>query len=251
MNRVLVFVLPVAFLVLVGNAYCAAVNIDQAWIYYLKGDYNGAVNTCRKIAGQKALGGHGRYLMGLAFLKLDKGEEARKNFEFALSNYPGSSLRQELLLGIADSYFLEGEFNKAEQAYNSIFKSYPASDYASIIYMKRGLAQRRQGKWVEAKGSFGRVIQEYPLSLEAGQARIFYEKSPFFTIQAGAFAKKENALRFAGSIKRKGYNAAVGRENVGGRVLYKIKIGRFAKLSLAEEGLRRLEKDGFSGRIIN
>ena len=251
MSKILIYVLSIIFLILPGTGYCGAVELDEAWIHYLKGDYRKTIEICRKVTGQKALGDQGRYIMGLAFLNLGRQEEARENFEFVLSNYPGSKLRQELFLGIADSYFLKGEFEKAEQSYNAMLASYPASDYASIAYLRMGQAQRRQGRWKEAEGSFNRIIREYPLSIEIGEAKIFYKKDPFFTVQAGAFSKEENALRFVGNLKRKGYNTALGREEDDNRILYKVKIGRFDTLKTAEEELNRLERDGFSGCIVS
>ena len=141
MSKIFIYVLSIIFLILPpGTGYCAAVKLDEAWIHYLKGDYRKTIEICREITSQKALGDQGRYIMGLSFLNLGRQEEARENFEFILSNYPGSKLRQELLLGIADSYFLNGEFEKAEQLYAVMLKSYPASDYSSIAYIRMGQA---------------------------------------------------------------------------------------------------------------
>ena len=251
MSKILIYVLSIIFLILPGTGYCGAVELDEAWIHYLKGDYRKTIEICRKVTGQKALGDQGRYIMGLAFLNLGRQEEARENFEFVLSNYPGSKLRQELFLGIADSYFLKGEFEKAEQSYNAMLASYPASDYASIAYLRIGQAQRRQGKWKEAEGSFNRIIREYPLSIEIEDAKIFYKKDPFFMVQAGAFSKKENASRFVSSLKRKGYNAELIKEKDDSSILYKVQIRGFDAPETAEEELNRLEKDGFSGRIVS
>jgi tetratricopeptide (TPR) repeat protein len=251
MIKALISALPVFLLCLANTACCAENTIDQAWTHYLKGDYNKTIQACGNMAREKALKGQCQYLTGLAFLKLNRPEDARASFELVIKNYPGSALVQESLLGIADSYFLESEFEKAQQAYNAMLARYPLSDYASIAYLAMGKVMREQGKWKQAQDIFNKIIREYPSSIETGQAKILYARPHFFTIQTGAFSNRENASRLIASMKKKGYHAASERERSGDSLFYKVKTGSFSSRKTAQEELERLKKDGFAGRIIN
>ncbi|MDD5503768.1 MAG: tetratricopeptide repeat protein [Candidatus Omnitrophica bacterium] len=251
MKKPLTIILACALFFASSPGYCAGQGIDGAWAYYLRGDYKQTISICRSIAGNASLGDQGRYIMGLAFLALGQAEAARENFEFVVKYYPRSGLDELLLLGIADSYFLEKDFDRAGKAYKAMLDKYPSSDYAALAYLGSGKALRKQGKWELARGCFNKIIQQYPSSLEAKEAGDYYRRQSFFTIQLGAFSKRENALRYAEALEAKGYAVSVDKEMEGNNVLYKIKRGNFSTLASAESELARLKKDGFSGTIIS
>jgi tetratricopeptide (TPR) repeat protein len=226
-------------------------GIDDAWADYLRGDYKRTVDVCRSVANEASLGDKGRYLMGLAFLALGETKAARENFEFIVKYYPRSGLDEQLLLGIADSYFLEGDSTGAAQAYKVMLDKYPSSDYAAMAYLGMGKAHRRLGKWELARGCFNKIIQQYPLSLEGKEARDYYKRQVFFVIQLGAFSKRENALRYAAFLEAKGYTVSIDREMDGNNVLHKLKTGMFKTLKSAEAESMRLKRDGFSATIVS
>ncbi len=233
------------------SAYCQSPAMDKAWTYYLKSDYKRALDECRSVSRDRALGEEGRYLMGLSFLKLGRQKQAQENFEFVLRNYPGTGLKQELLLGLADSYFLQGNFGKAEEYYKKLIKNFSPTDYASIAYLNLGRAQRRLGKWKQSKEAFYKVTYDYPLSLEAGEAKRYLAKNCYFSVQAGAFAKRENALNLLELLRSKGYQARLDKQYDKDSIFYKVKIGRFDKKQQADKESARLKADGFSARVVS
>ncbi len=231
--------------------FCNDPVLDKAWTYYLRSDYKNTLDACRVISKKRALGEEGRYLMGLSFLKLGLQKKARENFEFVIKNYPSSGLKEELLLGIADSYYLDGDFNQAEKYYRRLLKNFQNTHYASMAYLNLGKALRRQGKWKEADGLFSKVTHSWPLSLEAKEAKKYLLKDNFFSIQAGAFAKRENALSLLKALRKKGYSAAIEKHCDREKVLYKVKIGRFEQEDMAKKEARKLKKDGFTPRVTS
>jgi tetratricopeptide (TPR) repeat protein len=253
MKRAYVFTtaMVLCFFMLEISGICGSANIDEAWVCYLKSDFGRAIEICGSLPRTKALEARGLYLEGLCFLKLGRPANARQSFEKALSDYPNTKLKQGLLVGIADSYFSEGNFEKALQSYYYLLKKFPESDYASIAYLKMGISLRRQGKWQEAEGSFDRVIKGYPLSLEFEQAKTLRNKGRFFTIQAGAFLKQANALEFIKELKAKGYSPFLEKDSRQGKTYYKVIIGRFPALKSVSEQCDRLKQDGIIPSIIS
>ena len=250
MKKIIVIIAIVIFL-LQGVGICSDATLSKAWKYYLKSNYTDTIKLCRSISGPSKTGKEARYLMGLAFLKLGKPEEARDNFDFLLNNYPNSSIEEELLLAVADSFYLNGEFESAESSYKKLLKHFKDGDYNTICYLRLGISLRKQGKWDEAEKCFKGIIKDYPTSLEVSDARKFLKKDKFFTVQAGAFSKKENALKFLETLKRKGYYMSLEKVYDKDNILYKVKTGKFSTKAMADNEVRRLERDGFSARIIS
>jgi rare lipoprotein A len=87
--------------------------------------------------------------------------------------------------------------------------------------------KREAGKWVQ--------VYEKPASYMEGD----------FTIQVGAFAVRENALRLHDSLSRKYSDASVMVFDRGDQVFYRVRVGRYSRLDQAETGAQRLQEKGF------
>lgn len=226
--------------------------MDKAWASYLKGDYNSAIDSCRIVSKNVKLGAEGRYLMGICFLKLNDTKEARKNFEFALENYPKSPRIEEIMLGVADSYYIDKDHQKAEAAYQKMLRKFPNSDYASMAYLRLGECQRELGKWRESETSFCKIMNTYALSLEAQQAQELLKKqTSYFSIQVGAFSKRDNADSLAVLLNQKGHNAYVDKVYSGDNLIYRVRVGQYNTKEQAEAQARSLAQEGFSTRICS
>ena len=86
--------------------------------------------------------------------------------------------------------------------------------------------------------------------LEAGKWVQVYEKPASymegdFTIQVGAFAVRDNALRLHNSLSRKYSDASVMIFDRGDQTFYRVRVGRYARLDQAEAGAERLQEQGF------
>lgn len=225
-------------------------TLQKAWVYYLRGDYKKAIDACRKISTSKMLGEEGHHIMGLSFLKLEDYSEARNNFEFVLENYPGSRREQEVLLGIADSYYLEGRFDKAEEYYLRLLKGFPDTGYSSMAYLRLGESQRRQGEWKEANASFYKIVRDFPFSLEATAAKGYLEKEQaYFSIQVGAFSKRDNAQKLTRLLRKKGFDAFMEKSYKADRLIYRVRVGKFDTSQAVEKEAAKLKKEGFTVRI--
>lgn len=238
--------------ILAFNNICFAneATLQRAWSYYLRGDYRKTASACRIISRDRMLGEEGRYIMGLSLLKLGNLQGARKNFSFVLDNYPNSKIRDAVLLGIADSYYLEGKFDKAEEYCIRLLKNFPGTGYASIACLRMGESQRKQGKWEKADSSFYKVVRDYPFSLEERVARAYLKKkTDFFSIQIGAFSKKGNAQKLSKLLRKKGYDGYIVKSYKKDRLIYRVRVGKFGTRKRADDEAAKLKKEGFTVRI--
>ena len=87
--------------------------------------------------------------------------------------------------------------------------------------------KREAGKWVQ--------VYEKPASYTEGD----------FTIQVGAFALRENALRLHASLSRKYRETSVMVFDRGDERFYRVRVGRYSRLEHAEAGAKRLQQQGF------
>ncbi|NQT90996.1 MAG: SPOR domain-containing protein [Candidatus Omnitrophica bacterium] len=236
--------------VLIGTSFASEAMLQKAWVYYLSGEYVKSVNLCRLASRERMLGEEGRYLMALSFLKLGNIYEARKNFEFALNNYPKSTRKQQLLLGVADSYYIQADYSNAQEYYKRLLKSFKNTDYAAMAYLRLGECQRKEGQWRESESSLHKVVRDFPLSLEARAAKVALNKgADFFSLQVGAFSKADNAEGLARLLKRKGYDVTIEKHYANDKLVYRVKVGKFDAKEKARKEAARLKKEGFSARV--
>jgi rare lipoprotein A len=87
--------------------------------------------------------------------------------------------------------------------------------------------KRKAGKWVQ--------VYEKPATYTEGD----------FTIQVGAFAVRENALRLHASLSRKYRETSVMVFDRGDERFYRVRVGRYSRLDHAEAGAKRLQQQGF------
>jgi rare lipoprotein A len=91
--------------------------------------------------------------------------------------------------------------------------------------------------YARKKSEAGQLVREYvkPASYQVGD----------FTIQVGAFAEKENALRLYGSLNRKYRNASIHVFDQGTQTFYRVRVGQYSHLDKAEAAASRLQEQGF------
>ena len=91
--------------------------------------------------------------------------------------------------------------------------------------------------YARKKRKAGKLVQVYekPASYEVGD----------FTIQVGAFADRENALRLYASLKRKYGTATVNVYDQGPQRFYRVRVGKYSRLDKAEAAAESLQGKGF------
>lgn len=241
----------------VAPAAPATTPVAELEAAYLRGEYAAVVAADQRamISADASTGDQQDqiwYLVGLSQLQLQQPEEARETFVQFLDQRPNSSWRADAEVGVADALWLAEELAQAVTLYQALLSRlgphHPASARAQY---QLGQAARQAGQWTVARQAFDGVIARSPQSFEAGLARAVLQQSDFtFSVQVGAFGVRENAVRLQRKLAQRGYSAMVDQAMADGRVMHRVRIGRFSSREQAGETAARLRQDGFPSKVV-
>ena len=96
---------------------------------------------------------------------------ALTGFEAYISTYPRSAMTDDAAFYIAETRFLQGDFQGAVAAYEQVVLNYPNGDKVPEAAYKRGVALDRLGEQERARESFELVVTDYPDSRMAALAQ--------------------------------------------------------------------------------
>jgi outer membrane protein assembly factor BamD (BamD/ComL family) len=158
---------------------------------------------------------------------------AREYFVLLTENYPGSKFYEQGAVKLADTFFLEGNFERAQQLYENIEKKPSASNYLSLVYLRLSQIAEKQGRWDDKKKYISILKEKYPSSNELIVADMLEEREDFFTIQVGAFSDSRNAVNLKNELDEK-YDTYIIEDKSGNYALYKVRVGKFKDRKEAE-----------------
>lgn len=244
MKKALTILLAAYSLQLTAITGYASSTIDNAWKYFLKGDYRKSIKEAEGTEGAQA-----HYVMGLSYLKLGRPSHARKHFVFILDVYPQTDIKEQTFLSIADSYFLEGDFKNAAIKYIDFLNKFSSSGLRSLVYLKLGQSQRRLGYWSEAKASLSKVIRDFPNSFEKTEAQKELLKEFYYYIQVASFSRKVNATRTYNTLKKKNFNVYINKIEKDKKIFYRVCVGKFQNKKDAAFILKKLKLNGYKAKV--
>lgn len=111
------------------------------------------------------------YLANFNLLKSGKMDESIKGFRSELDQYPQGSFSDNAWYWLSEAYYVKHDYTNATQAVQSLLSRFPASPKVPDATFKLGLIQLEQNKKAEGKATLQKVIQNYPNSSAANQAR--------------------------------------------------------------------------------
>ncbi|MFH0771119.1 MAG: tetratricopeptide repeat protein [Candidatus Omnitrophota bacterium] len=193
----------------------------------------------------------GYYIAGTSFNKLGRYDMARSNFKSLLDERPKSVYAPLAQLGIADSYYLDGDYPRAYSEYEKYLTKYPKDQAVATAYFRLAKCAQKQGDWQASRNYYQKVKSDYPWSFEARMAaQALSEEMLYFTVQVGSFNKKSNALNLCDALIKKGYEASILKARTDGEDAYKVRIGRFNKRQEAEAMEKRLKAEGLPTKLL-
>jgi tol-pal system protein YbgF len=98
-------------------------------------------------------------------------ELARLGFREIIQTSPGSPQAAEAQLYIANSFYMEHEYQRAIDEYDILLQTYPDNDKKAEALYKKGLAYTNLNQPQAALTYFRQVVEEYPGSREASLAQ--------------------------------------------------------------------------------
>ncbi len=100
-----------------------------------------------------------------------KNDLAIQEFNDYIKFYPNTDLAGNAYFYLAEIQFKAGDFQKAIANYDLVLQNFPSGNKAAVAQLKKGYALLELGKEDEGTQELKHVIQRYPRSNEAVQAR--------------------------------------------------------------------------------
>ena len=221
-----------------------AASLIEAQKDYLYGRYDDALAKAQGLAETDDV----LYFLGLAYAKVGNYRRGRVYLRKLIRCHPNSQFYGSGLIKLADTYFMEKNYQQAEELYQEIKSSYPSLNNISLVYLRLAQIATRQGLWSVQKEYIKLIKEKYPKSPELKLAEFLQGQGEFFTIQVGAFSSKKNALSLEEELSQN-YKPYIVEEKGNGYSVYKVRVGRFKKRYDVQKVASRLINQGYPTRI--
>jgi len=96
---------------------------------------------------------------------------AVQEFEDYVKYYPSTDLAGNAYYYLADMEYRQGNFQQAAKDYGEVVQNFPTGNKAAAAQLKKGFSLIELGQKNEGVSELRKVIQRYPRSSEALQAR--------------------------------------------------------------------------------
>lgn len=134
-------------------------------------DWKREVAQDRAVASTTGAPERAQYIKSLEGLEKGDCSKAIPGLKSVSSGAKGSPLSDNAIYWQARCLAARGDQRKAVSRLNEVVARYPKSDKAPAALWEQGQLQLRAGNSSAARGSFARLIRDYPASAEAGRAR--------------------------------------------------------------------------------
>jgi len=250
---------------------------------FLEGRYESVIIETKSIIDSRTpQNERAYYLLAVSQLKTGNFAEARETFGAIISKFPSSKRMIDSEMGIGDSYFFEGNMEKAVSVYNDVAYKRADDKNIALVYYRLGLCHRNMGLEDKANDYFLKLNNAAPLSFEARMVKsglkipppparpiapsspavsaavpaqdkkmIIYLDEESYSIQMGLFKSRWNASRFAKGLSSKGYDTYIEEEPKGKTRLYRVKIGKGMARAEAELLSDKLRRKGYKTKICS
>ena len=101
----------------------------------------------------------------------NKNDLAIQEFSDYIKYYPNTDLAWNCYFYLGEIQFRQGNFQQAAQSYDQVLQTFPTGSKAASAQLKKGFSLIELGKQEDGVVELRRVIQRYPKSNEALQAR--------------------------------------------------------------------------------
>ena len=129
------------------------------------------------------------YSNALRDYQAGKNDLATQEFSDYVKYYPNTDLAGNSYFYLADIAFKQGNYQQAVKSYDQVLQTFPDGNKAAAAELKKGLSLLELGQRDEGVNALRHVIQRYPKSNEALQARERLRKLGIST--AGTTARRE------------------------------------------------------------
>lgn len=178
-------------------------------------------------------------VMFLEGVLTENGQKAVIIYQKVVDEYPDSKYADAALYRIYSYYYALGLYESATEKLNKLIADYPKSPYIKI-------AKQNQ------LPTNPEITQEDETKIPQRKSEYVNEADYKFTIQAGAFSKKENAESLKLKFEKSGIYSEIKDKLVAGTTFHVVYVGKFVTEFDAESFLKTInDKFELSGRVIH
>ncbi|MBU1124562.1 MAG: SPOR domain-containing protein [Candidatus Omnitrophica bacterium] len=236
---------------------CFASNQERLKKYFLAGEYTQAIREGERLLAEdpsSASSDDLYYLLGLSYLKDRDYLRASDIFEIILNEFKGSRLRDVATLGLADTYFLQGNMFSAKKYYQELLLGAAKENCGAQAYYRLSQIAFKEGNTLQAQEYLALLKNEFPLNLESkGEEEICVLSESgvtlCYSVQVGSFSNEKNAQNLLRKLKKDNYLAYIEVTTKGGRPFHQVRIGKFQTRPEAVTFERKLAQEGYPTRI--
>lgn len=187
-----------------------------------------------------------QYYFGLSELRLGQFNSAEKIFKELIKEKLTDELYDKASLGLFDTLYLDGQYEKAHKAIKKLHKKRPMSEFLSLIYLKEARVNLKLTQWQQARELLKKIVEHFPNSIEFHTAKQLLEEKQFFAVQVGSFLEVERAKSLAEELKAQGeYAYVLETESIDGKKFYRVRVGQSSILAEAQELEKKLSESGY------
>jgi len=111
------------------------------------------------------------YQQGLDLVKGGDTQKGRELLTKFIDKYPNHELAVNAHYWIGESHYTEKSYDQAILEFEKVIKNYPGKEKAPAAMLKQAMAFKALGDGKSAKYVFGKLIENFPRSAEAGTAK--------------------------------------------------------------------------------
>lgn len=212
---------------------------DVNIIPYLQQIENGKADEVRnELIGLKEKYSGDPSVMFLEGVLTENGQKAVVIYQKVVDEYPDSKYADAALYRIYSYYYALGLYESATEKLNKLITDYPKSPYIKIAKQNQLPVNPEITQEDETD-----IIQQNKEEVDGVEYK--------FTIQAGAFSKKENAESLQLKFEKSGIFSEIKDKLVAGTTFHVVYVGKFITENDADSFLKTInDKFELSGRVI-
>ena len=228
------------YLALLFSAISTNINAQDVNIVpYLQQIENGKADEVRnELIGLKEKYSDDPSIMFLDGVLTENGQKAVVIYQKVVDEYPDSKYADAALYRIYSYYYALGLYEAATEKLNKLITDYPKSPYIKIAKQNQLPVNPEISQEDETD-----ITQKENVNIEGDDYK--------FTIQAGAFSKKENSESLQLKFEKSGIFSEIKVKLVAGTTFHVVYVGKFVTENDAESFLITInDKFELSGRVI-
>ena len=189
------------------------------------------------------------YYRGECYVHLRNRREAMDDFLRAIGASARPPIDTFARVAIGNLYYEEGNDAKAAEAYAEALRQPPKELPLDAVSLRMGVSLQRLGKWEMADKYFAYLVDRYPDSPSAPEARRRL-RATAFTVQIGAYVSMTTARSEMARARAAGFQPRLVPTARGSQTLNAIQVGRVQTYVEAAALARRLAQAGFQTVIV-